>query len=248
MITGTEVANKAKSLLLMGTIPYEQGGETVKGMDCQGLVEWTLRALGMDADYRGTNDMWRNLLSDKGTIEEGVAKYGTLPLGTLIFIHDNDGGEPDRYQGDGEGNAWHVYVKISDELLIHASASNLMVTTRIFADQTIPNGGPNTYGLIEGVDYDVDAETTAATATASAAKAKWQPVYTRLTFASGCMGNGVRELQTGLNLLGNTLNVDGRFGPLTEEAVIKFQQEQGLEADGVVGPNTWSVLIAAVNG
>lgn len=245
MITGLQVAEKAKSLLLMGTIPYVLGGETLKGMDCQGLVEWTLRELGVAADYRGTNDMWRSLVTVKGGIADGVARFGEIPLGALIFIVDHDGGEPDRYQDD-EGNAWHVYVKISNDMLIHASASNLMVTTRLFYDQEIPNGGPNAYGLINGVDYGLPqgAELTAAAAPVAAA---WKPRFSRLTFKSGCMGNGVRELQTGLNRLGSALSVDGRFGPITEEAVVQFQRGQGLEADGVVGLKTWAALIAAVN-
>ena len=245
-MTGQDVADKAKSLLLMGTIPYALGGETVKGMDCQGLVEWTLRELGMKADCRGTNDMWRNLVTVKGGIEDGVAKLGAIPIGALIFIVDHDGGEPARYQGDGEGNAWHVYIKISADMLLHASASNLMVTTRTFADKTVPNGGPNAYGLINGVEYAVAAE--AATETGSTAvRQTWAPRYARLTFKAGCVGGGVRELQTGLNKLGYPLSVDGRFGPITEDAVRRFQRARGLEADGIVGADTWSALILQAN-
>ena len=246
MITGNQVAEKAKSLLLMDTIPYVLGGETLKGMDCQGLVEWVLRELGMKADYAGTNDMWRHMLSLKGSIEDGAARLGKIPLGALIFIVDQDGGEPSRYQGDGEGNAWHVYIKISDEMLLHASASNLMVTTRLFADQSIANGGPNAYGLIAGVDYGPTGEEAAA-AEADPQQTAWAPRFSRLTFQAGCMGNGVRELQTGLNRLGAALAVDGRFGPLTERAVIAFQELQGLEADGIAGPKTWQALVRAAN-
>ncbi len=246
MITGAQVAEKAKSLLLMGTIPYVLGGETLKGMDCQGLVEWTLRELGMEADYRGTNDMWRNLLSAKGSIEDGVARFGSIPLGALIFIVDHDGGEPDTYQDD-EGNAWHVYVKISDDMLVHASASNLMVTTRLFYDASIANGGPNAYGLISGVDYALPEGADLSAASAPVVQV-WKPRFSRLTFKSGCVGGGVRELQTGLNKLGSALSVDGRFGPDTERAVLAFQQQYDLETDGVVGPRTWAALIGAVNG
>ena len=35
-------------------------------------------------------------------------------------------------------------------------------------------------------------------------------------------------------------NVDGVFGPQTEQVVKDFQQSNGLVVDGVVGPITWS--------
>ena len=40
--------------------------------------------------------------------------------------------------------------------------------------------------------------------------------------------------------------VDGVFGDTTENAVMLFQQANGLDVDGVVGPNTWSKLCEAV--
>jgi peptidoglycan hydrolase-like protein with peptidoglycan-binding domain len=95
------------------------------------------------------------------------------------------------------------------------------------------------------VDYGVEAgeETEAVPAPAK----KWKPLYSHLVFREGDMGGGTREIQTGLNRLGYGLNVDGEFGPLTEDAVMQFQITQGLEADGVVGKKTWAALIEAVN-
>src|SRR5689334_21496574 len=52
----------------------------------------------------------------------------------------------------------------------------------------------------------------------------------------------VRELQELLGCWGFELPVNGRFGPLTESAVIAFQKAKGLGAGGVVGPETWKAL------
>jgi putative peptidoglycan binding protein len=42
--------------------------------------------------------------------------------------------------------------------------------------------------------------------------------------------------------------VDGSFGATTEAAVTAFQQDNGLSADGVVGPDTAAALNSAVSG
>ncbi len=42
------------------------------------------------------------------------------------------------------------------------------------------------------------------------------------------------------NSYGGLLVVDGVFGPQTARATRLFQEEKGLDVDGVVGPNTWT--------
>jgi peptidoglycan hydrolase-like protein with peptidoglycan-binding domain len=56
----------------------------------------------------------------------------------------------------------------------------------------------------------------------------------------GHSGQGVKDLQKKLNEAGfkPTLQEDGLLGPKTEAAVYKFQAQNGLRADGVVGKNT----------
>lgn len=61
---------------------------------------------------------------------------------------------------------------------------------------------------------------------------------------AGSKGPRVREVQNMLKLQGFTLNVDGDFGASTQNAVRKFQLENGLEVDGVVGPKTYAALSA----
>ena len=53
----------------------------------------------------------------------------------------------------------------------------------------------------------------------------------------GSKGDEVEDLQAYLKI-----KVDGDFGPKTEEAVKKFQRENGLTPDGVVGSKTWNKM------
>jgi len=55
----------------------------------------------------------------------------------------------------------------------------------------------------------------------------------------GATGATVQALQ---KLLGG-LTVDGAFGPLTHEAVVRFQAAHGLQQDGIVGAHTWGSLL-----
>jgi lysozyme len=57
----------------------------------------------------------------------------------------------------------------------------------------------------------------------------------------------VRELQFRLSLYAEDgywppLNLDGLFGAETETRVRAVQSMAGVDADGVVGPDTWSAL------
>ena len=53
-------------------------------------------------------------------------------------------------------------------------------------------------------------------------------------------------LQTSLNKLGAKIVVDGGPGPQTREAIKLFQKAVGLEADGLVGPDTLDALNKAL--
>ncbi len=60
----------------------------------------------------------------------------------------------------------------------------------------------------------------------------------------GMAGEDVRELQRILDAWYDTVHLrqDGFFGDATKAAARLFQRRSGLEADGVVGPDTWRGL------
>ncbi|MEU3135004.1 MULTISPECIES: peptidoglycan-binding protein [unclassified Streptomyces] len=70
------------------------------------------------------------------------------------------------------------------------------------------------------------------------------PLYT--TQQSGSSGPQVTAVQTLLTQQEyNPGTVDGLFGPATKSAVEAFQRARSLDADGTVGPKTWTALLSA---
>jgi hypothetical protein len=76
------------------------------------------------------------------------------------------------------------------------------------------------------------------------------PVDFRYSGAVGAPGTGaptVKEGSTGgwvetLQSFFSGLKMDGKFGKETEKAVKDFQENRGLEADGIAGKKTWEKL------
>ena len=124
MITGEEYALQAMSEKY-NNVPYSK-------MDCQAFVEAVLKDCGIRKpdgsiyNWKGSNSMWRNALSWKGTIEECRETFGQIPLGAWAFILRNDGGEVDKGYNDSQGNASHVgiYVRNTGEEVRDSTKSN----------------------------------------------------------------------------------------------------------------------------
>ena len=65
----------------------------------------------------------------------------------------------------------------------------------------------------------------------------------------GSKGVYVLVAQDGLNTLGyRTGGLDGIFGTATRNAVVLYQRNVGLTADGIVGCNTWRSIQENVIG
>jgi putative chitinase len=95
-----------------------------------------------------------------------------------------------------------------------------------------------------GVAPAAGAPTVAASA-GGASTAAAPTVATGAFLARGSQGDAVVKLQNLLRDLNFAVAIDGDFGPGTEVAVTRFQSENSLTADGIVGPQTWAGLDAA---
>lgn len=161
---GMELLSRVREGL---NIPYIRGGSSEEGMDCQGLCEYLLMQCGVpkgECDLAGSNAHWRNCIW-RGTPEECTARFGCVPDGAWVFIvNESDAGTPEKYRGDGLGDASHMGIYLGDGIALHASASRGCVAESAFKEKTIPNGGWNAVGLPPWVDYDLDGVAAGDTA------------------------------------------------------------------------------------
>lgn len=159
MIKNTDLANMALTLteesLSGNTILYTE-------KDCQAYMEYIFHNCGINIDYKGSNDMFRNACVWTGTIDE-AKKLGYLKPGVALFIVEHNGGEPFRYQ-DGLGNASHVGMYIGNTGLMDVDkngkarscdAVHSSLTMGRVAGTTLKNGWTHV-GLWKNVDYGVN--------------------------------------------------------------------------------------------
>lgn len=121
-------------------------GITYAQEDCQAFVEQTVkRAGGEMPDYRGSNDMFRNACDSVHPLDVSIR---LIAPGCVLFIVEQDGGEPARYREDGLGNASHIgiYTGGTPEV-VHSSSSRGGVV-----GSTLKNGWTHV-GWLTAVDY-----------------------------------------------------------------------------------------------
>lgn len=94
----------------------------------------------------------------------------------------------------------------------------------------------------DSADGSATAPPAASAPAAAPADPGTAPAYPGTVLRQGSRGDAVRTMQQRLSDLGNSLSVDGNFGPGTNAAVVAFQGSKGLTADGAVGPATWAAL------
>ncbi|MEO6156706.1 MAG: peptidoglycan-binding protein [Ilumatobacteraceae bacterium] len=100
------------------------------------------------------------------------------------------------------------------------------------------NSGQGNDQYTTGHDYGHDVVARMRSLGGGSAGVTPAPHRTLPTLSEGSTDRAdVETLQSALHI-----KVDGDFGPGTKAAVIHFQQIHGLQADGVVGAQTWHAL------
>ena len=93
-------------------------------VDCQAAVEKALKLVGVNVNYRGSNHMWRDMVTDRWTIDAYKGAHdGLLTPGLICFHLKNDGSEVARGYHDNMGAAVHVGIILDTDTVFHSGAN-----------------------------------------------------------------------------------------------------------------------------
>ena len=101
---------------------------TYDKLDCQAFVEAVLKDIGVRKkngtvyDWKGSNSMYRNYYSWRGTVEECKQKFGEIPVGAFVYIWKETGEEEVGYY-DGLGNCTHVGIYCGNNVVRDSTRS-----------------------------------------------------------------------------------------------------------------------------
>ena len=150
MYTGVQFAEQAMNPKY-DRIRYDQ-------LDCQGFVEKVLSDLGVRKpngkpyDWRGSNSMYRNYFSWRGTTDECIKKFGQVPVGAFVYMWKDSGEEEVGYH-DGLGNCTHVGIYCGDNVVRDSTRTTRKPFRDGVGSRTLE--GFNRVTLFSGLDYFV---------------------------------------------------------------------------------------------
>ena len=136
---------------------------------------------------------------------------------------------------------------ISSPVFAATSQTTTAANTQVLAT-AIPLAALSTHGYNPNIDMNFFTNTNNLLAYYYGVLQGTANIYNDyIGYAGITSGVKVKALQCLLCDAGYTVTFDGYFGPQTYNAIIKFQQNHGLSADGIVGPNTWKSMMSVAD-
>lgn len=126
-------------------------------LDCQGFVEEVLKDIGVCKssgkayNWRGSNSMYRNFYTWRGSVDECISKFGSVPVGAFVYIWKPTGEEAVGYH-DGLGNCTHVGIYCGNNIVRDSTRST---KTGRNGPGTRSLEGFNKVTLFDALDYSV---------------------------------------------------------------------------------------------
>ena len=248
-LTADGIAGSATIAALQGNfIPQRPGGSgsaTLRNGDSGSAVTDLQNALNSAGYFSGpftgyfgsaTEQAVTNFQYDNYLTADGVAGPATLAAlgGGFRPILPDGGGSTLRYGDSGSG--------VTNLQSLLGSNGYSVPVTGYFGSQTEQAviSFQQSSGLV--ADGIVGSNTLAALHGGG----NFQPVRPGVssTYRYGDSGSGVSNIQDLLNSSGYSVPVTGYFGSITEQQVISFQSNNGIVADGIVGPRTYAALLS----
>ena len=133
---------------------------TYTQLDCQAFVEAVLKDIGIRKkdgsvyNWRGSNSMYRTYFSWRGSVDECITAFGSVPLGAFVYIWDPTG-ETEVGYTDGLGNAKHVGIYCGNDIVRDSTRST---KTKRNGVGTRSMSGFNRVTLFSGLDYNLSTD------------------------------------------------------------------------------------------
>jgi predicted chitinase len=211
--------------------PYVYGGalstNVRQGTDCSEVWQTVLEMV---------HGRWKPGRQSEGATTEsyryipvgGVGPFGTIRVAHWRDIPANAAAKLAFHHGPGGGANSHMWGELDGMLIESGGSKGLVTNGRALA---IDNSYGHAWAYLPGPIVDDGTPVPPA-----------PPEVVMLGRRFESSGDRVRQLQEALNRNGARIEVDGDFGPLTENAVTAFQRSRGLEIDGIAGPATLAAL------
>lgn len=199
--------------------------------DCSGLIGQCLYEMGVIANPKITTSQVGNLIN-AGVFKQKWKVANINNINELV-AHANPGDLLHIYGNERGSSMGHIAIYIGNNKIIHASSGkNQVCEVNVYKGFLRVLEVP---ALLEGA---VTKQEVTSNAT----------VTVNMNLRKGDSGDEVKQLQKLLNILNDAdLELDGKYGSLTEQAVKDFQTKYEIKIDGIVGPETSAKLTEVAN-